>query len=95
MSDEEMAAAVWVVSGEPGAGDLIQGTRGFRKLRLAGRGKGKSGGYRLITYFVEVGVPAALITVFSKGEKANLTKAERNALAAAEPALVASLRKLK
>ena len=47
-----------------------------------------------MTYYAEPGVPVVLITVFSKGERANLTKAERNALAAAEPALLASLKKI-
>ena len=28
------------------AGDEIPGTGGYRKFRVAGRGKGKSGGYR-------------------------------------------------
>ena len=67
----------------------------LRKRRLAGEGKGKSGGCRLVTYYAEPGVPVVLITVFSKGERANLTKAERNALAAAEPALLASLKKIR
>ena len=48
---------------------------------LAGRGKGKSGGYRLITYFGGADAPVYLLTVFSKGERDNLTKAERNMLA--------------
>jgi hypothetical protein len=32
------------------AGDLIPGTGGARKRRFAGRGKGKSGGYRTVSY---------------------------------------------
>ena len=31
----------------PLAGDLIVGTGGLRKLRASGKGKGKSGGYRI------------------------------------------------
>ena len=34
----------------PEAGDVIPGTGGARKVRFAGRGKGKSGGYRMITF---------------------------------------------
>jgi hypothetical protein len=59
----------------------MQGTGGCRKIRLAGRGKGKSGGYRIIFAFGGVGIPVFLLTVFGKGEKDNLTKAERNDLA--------------
>jgi hypothetical protein len=45
-------------------------------------GKGKSGGYRVISFYSGTDVPVFLLTVFSKGEKANLTKAQRNELKA-------------
>lgn len=51
MTAEERELAVLTVSANPEAGDLMVGTGGCRKLRLAGRGKGKSGGYRLITFY--------------------------------------------
>ncbi len=81
MTTEERERAVLTVSTNPEAGDLMVGTGGCRKLRLAGRGKGKSGGYRLITFYRNQEGRAFLLTVFSKGERANLSKAERNALA--------------
>ncbi|MCX7304421.1 MAG: hypothetical protein NTV73_08780 [Hyphomicrobiales bacterium] len=34
-------------------GDIMPGTGGARKLRFAGRGKGKSGGYRIITFYAD------------------------------------------
>ena len=81
MTAAERDRAVLTVSADPVAGEVMVGTGGCRKLRLAGRGKGKSGGYRLITYFGGGDQPVFLLTVFSKGERANLSKAERNALA--------------
>lgn len=51
MSEDEMTAAVDFVAADPEAGDVMQGTGGVRKARLAGRGKGKSGGYRIVWYF--------------------------------------------
>jgi len=51
MTTDEMGTAVMTVAADPMAGDLIVGSRGCRKVRLAGRGKGKSGGYRLITFY--------------------------------------------
>ena len=36
---------------DPMIGDVIQGTGGYRKVRFAGCGKGKSGGYRVVTSF--------------------------------------------
>jgi hypothetical protein len=35
----------------PDAGNVVQGTGGARKVWFAGRGKGKSGGYRVITFY--------------------------------------------
>jgi len=68
------------------AGDLIVGSGGCRKVRVAGRGKGKSGGYRVITYFV-VEIAVYLLWVISKGRTANLTKAQVNDLAKVTKAL--------
>jgi hypothetical protein len=44
-------------------------------------GAGKSGGYRTITFYSGEICPVYLLTVFGKGEKSNLSKSERNALA--------------
>lgn len=82
MSDEERSAVVDTVAVNPTAGEIMPGCGGARKLRVAKPGKGKSGGYRVITYFGGDDVPVFLLTVFGKNEKANLNKAERNALAA-------------
>jgi hypothetical protein len=80
MSEDERIAAVDLVATNPEAGDMMQGTGGVRKAQLAGRGKGKSGGYRLVYYFGGGDIQVYLITVFGKGEKANLTQGEKNAL---------------
>jgi hypothetical protein len=80
LSEEERRAIVDRLAAEPDAGELIVGTGGARKLRIAGRGQGKSGGYRVISYFAGETVPVFLLNVFSKGERANLSPAERNTL---------------
>ena len=80
MSEYEIFALVTYLAGNPTAGDEMPGTGGCRKLRWAGRGKGKSGGYRTITFYTGEFAPVYLLTVFGKGEKANLSKAESNAL---------------
>jgi len=51
MTDDEVSALVEYLAANPTAGDVIPGTGGCRKLRWAGRGKGKSGGYRTITFY--------------------------------------------
>lgn len=58
----------------------MPGTGGARKIRVAGRGKGKSGGYRIVTYFAAPDIPVFILAVINKGERANLSKAEQNAL---------------
>ncbi len=79
-SENEMADIVSLLAADPKAGDVMQGTGGFRKLRIARRGGGKSGGARVIYIFRNSKYPVFLITVFPKNEKDNLSKAERNAL---------------
>ena len=78
MSDSEVSSLVGYLARHPTAGDEMAGTGGCRKLRWAGKGKGKSGGYRTITFYAESEMPVFLITMFSKGEWANLSKEERN-----------------
>jgi hypothetical protein len=78
VTEAERLAIVDVVARDPTAGDLMEGTGGARKLRFAAKGKGKSGGYRIITFFAAQDVPVFLLDVFAKGEKVNLSKAERN-----------------
>lgn len=87
LSQDEIDAIVETLADNPLAGDLISQTGGARKLRHAGRGGGKSGGYRTIHYFGGMDVPVFLLTVYGKGDKANLTKAERNELAKILPQL--------
>ncbi|MCW5714101.1 MAG: type II toxin-antitoxin system RelE/ParE family toxin [Bauldia sp.] len=81
MTDEERRHAVDTVAADPLGGDVMQGTGGCRKVRVAGRGKGKSGGYRIITVFGGTDLPVFLLAAFGKNDASNLTKAERNALA--------------
>jgi hypothetical protein len=80
MSEEERFAAVNFIAENPTAGVLMPGTGGARKIRFAGRGKGKSGGYRIVTYFAAPDIPVFMLAVINKGERANLSKAEQNEL---------------
>ena len=89
MTDEEREAAALAVARNPLAGDEIRGTGGCRKIRIAGRGKG--GGYRIITYYGGVDVPVFLLTVFSNGQRTGLSQRERNGLAQLTKTLVQCL----
>ena len=81
MSEEEMQAVVAAVAADPEAGAIMQGCGGARKFRYAKPDKGKSGSYRIVTYYGGENIPVFLITVFGKGEKSNLSNAEKNAVA--------------
>ena len=76
---EIIELSVWI-GDNPHAGAVMAGTGGARKVRFAGRGKGKSGGYRTVHFYAGDDVPVFLLTLIDKGAADNLTKAERNAL---------------
>lgn len=91
MTEIERDTIVDIIAADPGIGAIMPGCGGARKLRVRKPGTGKSGGYRVITYFAGDDVPVFLLTVFGKGEKDNLDKGERNALARLTKALKDSL----
>ena len=67
---------------------MIPEAGGIRKLRWATKGKGKSGGFRVVYYFHNEEFPLFLLTVYAKNQKANLTQAERNEFKKLLPILV-------
>jgi hypothetical protein len=80
LTEDERIAITNLVAADPTLGDPLEGTGGARKFRLAARGRGKSGGYRVVTFYAAADVPVFLLDLFVKGEKVNLSKAERNEL---------------
>lgn len=92
MSEDEMVAIVDMVASDPTMGEVMVGCGGARKLRVAKPGKGKSGGYRVVSYFAGTDVPVFLLTVFPKNLRASLSQAERNAFTEATKRLRSSLR---
>lgn len=81
LTNAERLDVVRYLAEHPKAGDLMEGTGGVRKLRWGRGGQGKSGGVRVIYYVYDDQMPLYLLTLFAKGDKSNLTKAERNELA--------------
>jgi hypothetical protein len=93
LSERERDDLINYLAEHPGAGTLLQGTAGIRKLRWSQAGRGKSGSVRVVYYFHSESMPLYLLAVFGKSEKANLSKEERNALAKAVRELVATWRR--
>lgn len=79
VSDEERSTIVNAIACNPAGGDLVQNTGGVRKVRIAGRGKGKSGGYRVITVYISKDIPVYLLAMLSKGERSNFSDADKKA----------------
>jgi hypothetical protein len=84
LSEDELKDIESAIAADPELGEVMQGTGGCRKARFAkkgtGKSTGKSGGYRVITWFGGEDIPVFLFNVFAKGDKVNLTKAECNEL---------------
>ena len=66
---------------DPACGVVIPGSGGIRKVWFGFGSRGKSGGARIIYLFSGASFPVFVLAVFAKNEKANLSLAERNALA--------------
>jgi hypothetical protein len=80
-TEAEREAIVAMVASDPECGEVIQGTGGFRKVRVGRDGMGKRGGARVIYILRNELFPIFLITAYAKNRKDNLTKQERNELA--------------
>jgi len=61
----------------PKAGDVIRGTGGLRKIRVATSGHGKKGGSRIIYYHFDITGQIALLMIYPKNKKDDLTDKER------------------
>jgi hypothetical protein len=94
-SPDERMAVVDRLAADPGCGVVIPGSGGIRKVRFGFGGRGKSGGARIIYLFSGETVPVFVLTVFAKNEKANLSPAERNALAKMVTDMIESYRRQK
>ena len=88
LAEEERLLLIAFVGANPETGDVIPESGGVRKVRWAARSRGKRGGFRVVYYFHSEAFPVFLLIVYSKSQKANLTKAERNELKTLVPLLV-------
>src|SRR5690349_15026610 len=80
-SPEEKSEVIDLLATNPLLGDEIPGTGGVRKLRVAARGKGKSGGARIIYYFYDEDAPIYALLAYGKGQKTDLTPDDAKAVA--------------
>lgn len=76
LTDEEYGELQNDLVEDPERGDLIKGGGGIRKLRYAMQGRGKSGGVRVIYYWVKDSHLIYMLVVYPKSKKDDLTDKE-------------------
>ncbi len=82
LSDDEYRLFQAELMLNPHLGDVIQGTGGLRKIRVASKGKGKRGGSRIIYYFLDEKRRFYLLTIYGKNEMSDLNAVQRKQLMA-------------
>jgi len=80
LGDDEYRALQEELVINPLAGAMIRGSGGLHKLRWAAKGHGKSGGIRVIHYYVAPDDWIFMLAAYGKGAKADLTDREVAAL---------------
>jgi mRNA-degrading endonuclease RelE of RelBE toxin-antitoxin system len=93
LSPAEREELVNFLAANPTEGDVIPDLGGIRKVRFAAKGKGKSGGVRVIYYFHDDSVPLYALIIYGKGEQEELTPDQQ--IAAAGMVSVFKLMELK
>jgi len=85
LSDDDYRDLQVHLAREPESGAVIQGTGGFRKLRWDDRRRrrGKRGGLRIVYYYFASDAQLWFVTIYRKGEVADLSTGEKRALSAA------------
>jgi mRNA-degrading endonuclease RelE of RelBE toxin-antitoxin system len=80
LTDDEYRLLQAAVVAHPDAGVLMQGTGGLRKLRWSAFDNGKSGGIRVIYYWVTHDDQIRMLLIYRKGIKDDLTPKEKQVL---------------
>jgi len=81
LDEEERMAMEFYIACAPEDHPVIPGAGGFRKARWARRGKGKSGGLRVVYFFLAEPERVFMASIYAKSRKETLSTADRNVLA--------------
>ncbi len=80
LSDEDYSAFQNKIIKSPQAGKVIKGSGGIRKIRWMAKGKGKSGGVRIIYYLAIQKDYIFMLDIYPKNEKEDLSPFELKTL---------------
>ena len=78
--EEERMAMEFYIACAPEDHPVIPGAGGFRKVRQARPGKGKSGGFRAVYFFLGEPGRIFMAAIYAKSRKETLSAADRNVL---------------
>jgi hypothetical protein len=81
LDEEEQAAMEYFIARSPEDHPVIPGTGGFRKARWARRGHGKSGGFRVVYFFLAEPGRVYMASIYAKSRKQTLSAADQKVLA--------------
>lgn len=73
LTDEEYLELQNSLIARPDTGKVIRGSGGIRKMRWAGSGHGKKGGYRIIYYWLRREEIILMLLIYPKIEQDDLT----------------------
>ncbi len=82
LDEDGVGDLIRILVERPDLGAVIPGTGGARKVRVRLPGRGKSGGACVIYAVVLRGTALALLDVYAKSERADITESERKMIAA-------------
>jgi hypothetical protein len=80
VSDDDYAAFQTQLSLVPDKGSLLVGCGGVRKIRMAARGKGKSGGARVLYLYLPNRHLIYFLYLFTKGDAGNISAEGKKAV---------------
>lgn len=93
LSSDELAAIYDTYAETPDCGEVVRRTGGLRKCRVAKDDTGKSGGYRVFSFFADYANPVFLLWIIDKTDEDTLTDEQENAFKALTTQLKKELRK--
>ncbi len=92
-SDDDYAEFQNELAQNPEKGPVIEHTGGLRKVRWGIKGRGKSGGLRIMYLYLKTHGIIYIVFVFTKGESDNLTAQQKQQLKAIVDAIKREYRK--
>jgi hypothetical protein len=86
----EWEALTQCLSVNPGYGEIIPETGGVRVVKWPAASQGKGGHVRVVYYFRDLNIPVYMLAIYERGERLNLTSADKRIIRALVEEVVAS-----